>query len=230
MLLLFLLPFLFLRRIFIYLKKVTAVLPNNTQYWAITAPGGNRVWADIAVAQIDGIGLEDVVVAWSGGYVGAFDIKTGAVLSTFNGGQIKQISIGGNFNEFRSLAVRDMDGDGKAEIAVGMAVGYTTNAVIVDNTGAVMSGWPAGPTNSSSGYAWGVYSDSGAILNMDADAQLEYILPSDVTYICAYKLNAAPLPVPSGIWAGTVSLLLQNSVPEGSVQFPSVFPSSFPLF
>ncbi len=68
--------------------SVTALNVDGTTAWTIASPGagGHRVWADVAVGNVDNTGGLEVVVAWSGGFVGVFDLATGAPLPSFNGG------------------------------------------------------------------------------------------------------------------------------------------------
>jgi hypothetical protein len=178
---------------------VTALFVNGSTAWTVKAPNGGRVWADIAIASVDGAGTDDdVVVAWAGGSVGVFSLATGAPLSTFNGGSILTISAA-TTNEFRALAVRDTDGDGRAEILVGLARGNNVNAWLINNDGTIRPGWPR-PTTEEDGYSWGVYSNNVAITQLDADANLEVIVPSDVHYIDAYDNDGTPLAAGPGGW------------------------------
>lgn len=89
---------------------------NGTQLWKIDNPAGNgRVWADVVIANVDGVGGLEVVICFSQGWVGVFDLATGAPKP----GSPRQIIANGR--EFRALSVADMDGDGPCEIAIGLA-------------------------------------------------------------------------------------------------------------
>ncbi len=180
--------------------SVTALSPNGTQLWVIPAPNsGTRVWADIAIASVDSTGSnDDVVVAWAGGFVGVFSLATGAPLASFNGGSILNVANSGG-SEFRSLAVRDIDNDGKAEIAVGLARSGEINAWVINGDGTIRAGWPRAASREDT-YSWGVYHQNIGIFQMDGDAQLEIVVPSDVHYIGAYNLDGSPLPAGAGGW------------------------------
>lgn len=182
--------------------QVSAIKPDGSLLWKIDSPrsGGNsRVWADIAIAEINGVAPEEVVVAWANGFVGVFNAADGTPLSTFNGGAIKQIShpTKGAL-EFRSLATADLDGDGKAEIALGMANSEPLNLWVVNSDGSIRTGFLRAQS-SEDGYSAGV--NAVMIDNLDADNNLEIVQPSDVTYSCAYKHDGTPVPAsPTGGW------------------------------
>ncbi len=60
------------------------------------------MWADIAIVNTDNVPGLEVVVAWSGGFVGIFDLATGAAKHN------SPVKIAAVSNEFRGMAVADM--------------------------------------------------------------------------------------------------------------------------
>jgi hypothetical protein len=141
-----------------------------------------RTWPGIVVEDLDDDGAPEIVTAHGGGWVSVYTAS-----GYFEEGWPQQ-PVG---NELRSLAVGDLDRDGTFEIAVGAARGNSTNAWVLEHTGAVRPGWPQ--VVGGGGYSWGVYNDNLAFADLAGDAALEVIVPSDVHYICTYDADGAHL-------------------------------------
>lgn len=150
------------------------------------------MWPGIIIADVDSDGTKEVVTAHSAGRVGIWNIATGTTWRA-----PWPITLG--TNEYRSIAVADLDRDGKLEIAIGKAVSANINVWVLENDGSIRPGWPRGTNTTGDGYTWGVYNNNIGITNMDADANLEVVVPSDVTYTCAYKADGTPLSVPKSV-------------------------------
>lgn len=106
----------------------------------------------------------------AGGYVGVFDLATGSVLPSFNGGQVLRVA--GVTNEFRGLSVRDVENDGSgfsnlllnstfnfffcagAEILLGLAISGNINSWLLNGDGTVRAGWPKRSSDQDA-YTWG---------------------------------------------------------------------------
>lgn len=146
------------------------------------ADSEGRTWPGIAVADVDGDGLLEIVTAHSGGWASVYDHNL-----FFEAGWPRRPTTG----ELRGLAVGDLDADGTFEVVVTGAVGSKTNTWVLEHDGAVRSGWPR--VGGGSGYAWGVYNDNAAIADLEMDGRGEVVVPSDVHYICAYQDNGVPL-------------------------------------
>lgn len=153
--------------------------------WSVPAPGsgGGRVWPGVVLADLEADGDLEIVTAHGGGYVRALS-HSGAVLWTRRPAN----------NEFRSLAVGDLDGNGDLEIVVGRALLDKFNAWVLEHNGNVRTGWPQ---LTGEGSAAGIYNDTIALGNLDGDAQLELVIPSDTITIAAYDPNGAQLPTNS---------------------------------
>ena len=156
---------------------------NGTNKTRFDPPGG-RVWPGVVVADLQGDGSLEIVVAQSGGYISVYDKKGRSVWS-------RQPTSG----ELRGLSVYDLDGNGKLEIIVNAAVGSRINTWVYQSNGTAYPGWPQ--LSRDSGYAAGVYNNNAAVADLDGDKKGEIVVPSDVTYICAYKANGTHIPAHS---------------------------------
>jgi len=148
----------------------------------VSEPGASnvgRTWPGIAVADVDGDGLLEIVTAHSGGWVSVYTL-----LGLFEPGwPVQPVA-----SELRSLSIGDLDRDGTMEILVGAARGSNENAWVLEHNGALRPGWPQVDPGGG-GNAWGVYGSTTAIADLDGDADLELLVPSDVHYACAYQPN-----------------------------------------
>lgn len=151
--------------------------------WTYTHSG--RTWPGIALGDINQDGQTEIVVAKSGPRV---------VALSANGSQLWSVQPPGSSNEFRGLLIADLDGNNSGmEIMVGQAAGSGTNAWVLNNAdGSTRTGWPQMQSDAY-GYSWGVYNNNAAAGNLDGDAQLELIIPSDVHYINALKPNGSSI-------------------------------------
>lgn len=166
---------------------------GSTQW---SAPNGARIWPGIAVADLEGDGDLEVVVGRGSDQVTAYS-HTGAVAWTRN-------PFGGG--EVRSLAVADLEGDGPLEVVVGRASGGATKQIhVFSATGAARAGWPA-RRDGEAGYGWGMYNENLAVVDLDANGQLEIYAPTDTHYITALRpdggqLAASPIYGAGKVWS-----------------------------
>ena len=135
-----------------------------------------RTWPGIVVADVDADGALEIVTAHGGGWASVYRAD-----GFFEPGWPRQ-PIG---NELRGLSVGDLDRDGTMEIVVSAARSDPVNTWVLEHTGATRPGWPQ--LAGGGGFAWGVYNDNLALADLDADAELEIVAPSDVHYICSYQ-------------------------------------------
>jgi hypothetical protein len=125
-----------------------------------------RTWPGIAVADIDGDGTTEVVIAHGEGWVGVYD-ETGA----FKPGWPKQPFT----DEIRSLAVDDMDGDGSMEIVMARASGGSYDQwTVLEPNGTTRAGWPR-LQSGQPGYGWGAYNQNIGVADLDNDGHAEVI-------------------------------------------------------
>ncbi len=138
-----------------------------------------RTWSGVVIADVDNDGEIEIVTAHSGGCVSVYNRE-----GYFEPGW-PQHPAG---NEFRSLAVSDLDGDGDMEIACGLARGDGTNVWVFEHDGSIRSGWPRLADGDESS-AWGTYNDNIGTGDIDGDGLPELIVPSDTITICAYEAD-----------------------------------------
>ncbi len=141
-----------------------------------------RTWPGIVVADIDGDGALEIATAHGGGWVSVY-----AAGGYFEPGWPRQPVA----NELRGLAVGDLDRDGTMELAVSAARGDATNTWVLEHDGATRAGWPQ--VVGGGGSSWGVFNDNVALADLEGDAGLEVVVPSDVHYICAYDAGGGHL-------------------------------------
>ena len=94
----------------------------------------------------------------------------------------------------RTLAVDDLDSDGRLEIIVGRASdGATRQLNVYEPDGTVRPGWPA-RRDGEPGYGWGMYNENVAVADLDDDGLKEVFGPTDTHYITALDRNGDQLP------------------------------------
>ncbi len=166
--------------------------PTGALEWRVASghdrsePGASnvgRTWPGIVVADVDADGSLEIVTAHGAGWASVYRAD-----GYFETGWPQQPIA----NELRGLAVADLDADGTMEVVVSAARGSATNTWVLEHTGALRAGWPQ--LVGTGGYAWGVYNTNVALANLDADSELEVVVPSDVHYICAYDPDGSHVP------------------------------------
>ena len=142
------------------------------------AAGPSRLWPSPAIADVDGAGGLEIVIANHAGQVVVLD-GSGTPLPGFPATPFPS-------GEIRSLAVADLDGDGDFEIAVARAAGTATQQwTVLEHTGAPRAGWPQHQP-SSPGFAWGCYNQNLAVADLDGDGRHEIVATSDVHYAALF--------------------------------------------
>jgi uncharacterized repeat protein (TIGR01451 family) len=154
---------------------------DGSLQWSADPPG-SRVWPGVVIADLSRDDDLEIVVASGGGHLSVYDH-----LGNFEPGWPQNPAS----NEFRSLAVDDLDGDGDMEIAVGQARLDKVNVWVLEHTGDVRPGWPQ--VTDSEGAAAGLYNDNIGLGDLDGDGELEVVVPSDVITICAYESDGGAL-------------------------------------
>ena len=141
-------------------------------------PPGLRVWPGIVVADIDGNGALEIVVAQENGYVSVYDQ---------GGGHLRWSRQPTPDQELRSLAAYDLDGDGILEILVAAAIeGNYNQWYVYQHDGALRTGWPQ-LVEGALGSAAGCFNENIAVADLDRDERGEIIGPSNAYTITAYQ-------------------------------------------
>lgn len=152
-----------------------------------TPKGPKMVFCTPVVADLDRDGKKEVAVAYGDGTVTVFDHQ-----GKVKNGWPQRVPAGG----VRAIAAGDVDGDGRLELAVGVAANVTRNTLYVYRcTGQVMPGWPQmsaahDATNDPSvgkGYGQGIYSNGIAMGDLDGDGRDEIIMATDNPYLVAFR-------------------------------------------
>lgn len=153
--------------------------PDGSERWKVN-PEGDRVWPRVEVQDINGDGKREIISAHNSGYVHVMD-STGGVIWTQ-----RPVT-----RELRALIVADMDYNGLMEIIVCAGVGSKVNAWLYNSDGTLHAGWPQQDDSNPDAYAYGVFNDNAAIGNLDADNELEVVVPCDNHYVSAYNLDGS---------------------------------------
>jgi len=162
---------------------LTAYLSNGSQLWSQGTPnsncGGrtNRLHSSPSLADLNGDGIDDVVIGYGGvgssgcdGGVIAFNGKDGGTLWTFSLKRFaKKEKFGARWHTvFSTPAIDDTDGDGKPEIAFGS---FDRNVYLLNSDGSVRWYYNAADT------IW----SSPAFADIDGDGQLELLAATDIS-------------------------------------------------
>ncbi len=149
------------------------------------AESGGRVWPGIAVGDLDGDGLPEIVAGRSGGEVSVYrldgSLRPGWPVAAFASGEV------------RSLALGDLDRNGRLAVVAGVAASTSVNQVTVRAAnGSLRAGWPARHAGEP-GYGAGMYNQNLAVADLDADGFVDVLAPTDTHYVTALDRNGVQL-------------------------------------
>ena len=151
-----------------------------------------HTWSTPVVKDIDGDGIKEIITVHGHGLISVVDAN-----GYFKPGW-PQTPIDASA---RSLAVDDLDGDGKCEIAVGYGILATINpSVYVYNyDGTLRDGWPQLKPELQGVVGWGdgIYMNGLHIADLDNDGYKEVIVPTDNQFVSVYRHDGSLFPTHS---------------------------------
>eukprot|EP01104_Vermistella_antarctica_P004387 TRINITY_DN14843_c0_g1_i2.p1 TRINITY_DN14843_c0_g1~~TRINITY_DN14843_c0_g1_i2.p1 ORF type:complete len:595 (-),score=66.54 TRINITY_DN14843_c0_g1_i2:18-1802(-) len=152
-----------------------------------TCTGSNRMWPDVAVADLDSDGDLEYVTAHGGSLLCVYNAD-----GTYHEGWKDCKKPRSDGAEIRAMTIADLNHDGQYEIIIGYAISDSVNLYVLDNKGDVLPGWPQ-RQESTVGSSWFIGSNSIGVADLAGDKKLEIISPSDTTRVMAYHMNGNPV-------------------------------------
>jgi hypothetical protein len=163
-----------------------------------------RVYPPAVVADLEGDGVTDIVVAGNEGTVAAYEFRGGGLQT--KPGWPASTNSGGQSPEARGIAAADLDGDGTVEVAVtttntspngSQVFVFDADGTLYQPKGGHSPAWPRynqlpGPGNDENfnkvgNHGYGAYGENVAIGNIDDDPALEVIATFDNHQINAFN-------------------------------------------
>ncbi len=152
---------------------------------------GTVQWSSVALADLDGDGILDVVAAGEDGAIQAWR-GDGTAVPGF------PVRFAADLSRGHSAVVADIDGDGHPEIVTGAANGI----VVLEHDGRTKPGWPK-PVD---------VDRAPAAADLDGDGDLEIVAYAENRSVYAWS-EGVPAPSPARLWP----MLGQNSQHTGSL-------------
>ncbi|MCL2058251.1 MAG: FG-GAP-like repeat-containing protein [Oscillospiraceae bacterium] len=157
---------------------------DRTKPYATTGGDIGRV-NKIVVADIDGDGYDDIIVAHANGTVSALShegyMKPGwpQKLKYRNGLEVSE--------SVSSIVVSDLNNNGKCEIIVGAATTTGQCVWVYRHNGEPMPGWPQ--LYGQKGNSFGVFMDGVAVGDITGDGKKEILVATDTPFLNVYDIN-----------------------------------------
>lgn len=157
---------------------------------------GRQVFTDFKVTDLEGDGSKEIIIAYGNGSVSVLDNS-----GYFKPGWPQQPVPAASGDSLRSLAVGDLDSDGKQEIVVGAGLLGDETMWVYRFDGTLVSGWPqlspehrSGKITSVDGaFHNGMYGNAIALGDLDGDGTLEIIAPTDTQYVAGFHWDGSLL-------------------------------------
>ena len=165
--------------------KVNSGLDMKTPFKSSSKSVGHT-WCDVVVKDIDGDGSKEIISGHGNGLISVLD-KNGY----FKKGWPKTPTTG----SVRSLKVDDLDNDGKCEIVVGYGKSTHKSVYVLNYDGTLREGWPKLTDEQQGKESWGygVFMNGISIADFDNNGTKEIIVPTDTSFISAYKRDGRPV-------------------------------------
>jgi alpha-tubulin suppressor-like RCC1 family protein len=160
---------------------------NGSLKWR--AGSDKRVWSGVAVADLTGNGTPEVIAARKYDELTVYD-RFGNTIWTRN-------PFGSG--ELRTMAVADLENDGRLEIIVGTASVSTYQLNAFEPDGAVRSGWPV-RHDGDPGDGSGLWNQNVTVADMNGDGFKEVITTTGSHYMTAIDRSGNQLPA-NGVYA-----------------------------
>ena len=161
--------------------RVNSGKDHNSAY-SEDVPNNGHTWPSPIVKDIDADGIKEIITAHGHGIISVLDSK-----GYFKPGW-PQTPLD---SSARSLAVEDLDGAGKCEIAVGYGVKATIapSLYVYNSDGTLRDGWPQLKKELQDKVGWGdgIYMNGLHITDLDDDGYKEIIVPTDNQFISVYR-------------------------------------------
>jgi hypothetical protein len=180
------------------------VLDGATGALRASFAGTGRVWADVVVADLEGDGMLEILVARGAQVFAHRPTVSGGVMSlpVLPGWPVQPFPSG----EVRALAVADLDGDGALEtIAARGPAGTEGQVAVIDVPGTMRPGWPAIPPGGV-GYGVAVYNNGLVAADLDANGTDEVYAGNDTSYLLAFHPDGTQVAThamygPGKVWS-----------------------------
>jgi hypothetical protein len=189
----------------------TLVFDAEGHELAVGTATAGRVYAPGVVADLDGDGTTEIVVAGNEGSVAAYEYRAGA-LSVKPGWEGASTCSAGQCPEARGMAAGDLDGDGRIEVVVtttqtepagAQVFVFAPDGALYQPAGTAFAAWPryntaSGPGgdadfNGQGNHGYGCYGLNVGIGNLDDDPDLEILVTYDNHHINAFKPDGTSL-------------------------------------
>ncbi|MCL2031254.1 MAG: FG-GAP-like repeat-containing protein, partial [Oscillospiraceae bacterium] len=148
-----------------------------------TVAQDTRTWSDPVIADIDGDGQKEIVIAHDNGKISVLTQD-----GYFKPGWERKVVAQGR--HLRSMVVADLDKNGKLSIIVGVAELNPINVWVFDCYGNVRTGWPQRPDKAGDDswdrYTLGIYNNNISVADINGDGFPEIFVPSDTKMMAVY--------------------------------------------
>ena len=158
-------------------------------------------WDDVVIADIDGDGKLEIVIAHQQGRISVLD-QNGKFKPGWEQFSLAKIDSSTATARLVSMCVEDLDGNGKKEIVLGLdGDGRSKNVYVLNHDGKLRAGWPqknpvsAGPLQ----FVTGIYGNTISVGDMVVDGRTQkvVVVPCDTRTVALYRHDGAEIKASS---------------------------------